>query len=101
LRSVKIPACGPVREIAIPPSAFTAIAVKAAAARSPVDRRRSNSRSVGCGDISRASLTKSSVTPAIAEMTATTWQPSRCVSMIRCATLRMRSGVPTEVPPYF
>src|ERR1700716_1041493 len=37
----------------------------------------------------------------MAEMTATTRQPSRCVSTRRAATLRIRFGLPTEVPPYF
>src|SRR5437660_1201280 len=43
-------------------------------------------------------LDQSSVTPAIAEITATRLQPSRCVSISRRATLRIRSGLPTEVP---
>ena len=38
---------------------------------------------------------------AIAEITPTTLQPSCCVSRSRRATFRIRSGVPTEVPPYF
>src|SRR5438045_3824772 len=47
LRSVKIPACAPVSEIAVPPSSFTAIAVRAAAACSPVESRMSSSRLIG------------------------------------------------------
>ena len=70
--SVTIPAAAPVNETALPPSAFTAIAVSALALCSPVARSTSISRSLGCGDISRASLIRPSVTPAIAEMTATT-----------------------------
>ena len=56
------------------------------AARSPVARRTSSSRAVGWGDIARESLINSSVTPAIAEMTATTLQPLFCVSMSLRAT---------------
>src|ERR1700674_914635 len=37
----------------------------------------------------------------MAEITATTLQPPCCVSIKRRATFRIRSGVPTEVPPYF
>src|ERR1700674_3228058 len=100
-RSVRMPASAPVSETAFPPSAFTAMAVSAMAASSPVARSASISRSAGCGEVSRASLIRLSVTPAIAEMMATTLQPLCCVSRRRRATLRMRSGVPTEVPPYF
>ena len=77
------------------------MAVSAIAANSPVASNASISRSVGCGEVSRASLMRLSVTPAMAEMTPTTLQPLCCVSRRRRATLRMRSGVPTEVPPYF
>src|SRR5207249_4575868 len=73
-----MPAWAPVNEMARPPRAFTAIAVKAVAVCSPVDKRMSSSRSVGCGDTLCASFTRLSVAPAIAEMTATTWQPVRC-----------------------
>src|SRR5438552_423657 len=100
-RSVRMPADAPLMETARPPSAFTAIATSALAACSPLASKRSSSRGVGCGETSPASLIKLSVTPAIAEMTATTRQPSRCVSKIRCATLQIRVGSPTEVPPYF
>src|ERR1700730_16736778 len=37
----------------------------------------------------------------MAEITATTLQPLCWVSIKRRATARIRSGVPTEVPPYF
>ena len=62
------------------------MAVSAMAACSPVASKVSSSRSVGCGEVSRASLIRLSVTPAIAEITATTRQPLRCVSMSRRAT---------------
>ena len=100
-RSVKIPACAPEIETALAPRVFTAIAIKAQAALSPVASKTSSSRFVGLGETSCASLINWSVSPAMAEMTATTRQPSRCVSTRRAATLRIRSGLPTEVPPYF
>src|SRR5205814_108683 len=100
-RSVRMPAAAPLTETARPPSALTAIATSALAACSPVASKRSSSRGVGCGETSPASLNKLSVTPAIADMTATTRQPSRCVSKIRRATLQIRVESPTEVPPYF
>src|SRR5215469_16005833 len=78
-----------------------AIAVSAIVVCSPVESSTSISRSVGCGATCRASLIKLSVTPDMAETTATTWLPANCVSRILRATLRIRSGVPTEVPPYF
>jgi hypothetical protein len=48
-----------------------------------------------------AILMRPSVTPDMAETTATTWFPSSRVRFMRAATLRMRSSEPTEVPPYF
>src|SRR5262249_31902249 len=39
------------------------------------------------------------VTPAIAEVITTTWCPWSRVRLMNCATLRMRSASPTEVPP--
>jgi hypothetical protein len=80
---------------------LTAIATSALAACSPVVSKRSSSRGVGCGETSPASLIKLSVTPAIADITATTRQPSRCVSNIRRATLQIRVESPTDVPPNF
>ena len=99
--SVTIPAAAPLSETALPPSAFTAIAVRALAPCSPVARSASISRSLGWGASSRASLIRPSVTPAIAEMTATTSWPALFVASKRSATRRMRSALPTEVPPYF
>ena len=37
----------------------------------------------------------------IAETTTTMSDPRRRARTTRCATARIRSGVPTEVPPYF
>ena len=42
-----------------------------------------------------------SVTPDMAETTMTRRWPALCDSATRLATLRMRSGLPTDVPPYF
>ena len=61
----------------------------------------SYSRGSGLGEISCASATSWSVTPAIAETTTTTEFPRFCVSTTRRATLRMRSAPATDVPPYF
>lgn len=98
---VTMPACAPVSETALPPIAWIAMAARAIVVCSPVERRTSISRSVGFGETSLASLIKESVTPDIAETMATTEFPSRCVSSRRLATLRILSGLPTEVPPYF
>jgi hypothetical protein len=98
---VTIPACAPVRETACLPKPEMAIAVRAIVVCSPVDSSTSISRSVGLGETSRASLMSPSVTPLIADTTTTTLCPASCVSMTRRATFTMRSGLPTEVPPYF
>ena len=102
-RSVEMPACAPVRDTALPPRALMAIAVRAIVVCSPVARSTSISRSIGSRsrETSLASLIRLSVTPDMADTTATTWLPARCVSKMRRAQLRMRSGFPTEVPPYF
>ena len=78
-----------------------AIAVSAIVVCSPVARSTSISRSLGFGETCLASLISESVTPLIAETTTTTWCPASCVAMTRRATFRMRSGLPTDVPPYF
>ena len=99
--SVVMPAWAPVNEIALPPRALIAIAVSAMLVCSPVDKSTSISRSVGWSESLAASSIRLLVTPDIAETTATTCLPSRCVLRMRAATLPMRSAVPTEVPPYF
>ena len=48
-----------------------------------------------------ASLSRRLVSPDIAETMTTTWCPCRCVARQRRATARIRSTVPTDVPPYF
>ena len=98
---VTMPAWAPVRETALPPILWIAMAVRAIVVCSPVESRTSISRSVGLAETSFASLIRESVTPDIAETTATTEFPARWVSSNRFATLVIRSGLPTEVPPYF
>ena len=68
---------------------------------SPVERRTSISRSLGWVHTSLESLINESVTPDMAETTTTTLWPACWVSITRCATFLIRSGLPTEVPPYF
>ena len=96
-----MPACAPVNDSAFAPRWFNAIASREMVVCSPVANSTSNSRSVGSSATSRASLSRPSVTPDIAETTTTTWFPARWVASTRRATWRMRSGVPTDVPPYF
>jgi hypothetical protein len=67
----------------------------------PVESNMSISRSFGSGWTSFASLISESVTPLIAETTATTLLPACCVANTRRATFLIRSGLPTDVPPYF
>src|ERR1017187_1103665 len=68
---------------------------------SPVDSMTSNSRPSGWGDTSLARVNNRLVSPLMAETTTTTWLPWAFQRAIRLATFRMRSGDPTEVPPYF
>ena len=95
------PTCGPVNEIARRPAAWIAMASSAMETCSPVASSISISRSGGSGSIWVASSTSSSVKSPIAETTATTRLPASAAVTIRLATARMRSGVPTDVPPYF
>ena len=68
---------------------------------SPVDATTSSSRGLGFPDSSFASASSRLVSPAIAEGTTTIWWPSRWNFATRRATLRIRSTLPTDVPPYF
>ncbi len=99
--SVRMPACAPVRDTAGTPAACRAIAVSAIVSCSPMASSMSISRESGCAWSALASAISLFVTPLRAETTTTSWCPCRCHSLIRCATLRMRSRSPTEVPPYF
>ena len=99
--SVTMPACAPVSETAGTSSECSAMAVSAMVVCSPVASSTSISRSLGKGMISLASLIRLSVTPLMAETTTTTWSPLARYLATRAATFLMRSGLPTEVPPYF
>ena len=68
-RSVKIPACIPVRETAGTPMACSAIAVRAIVSCSPTESSISISRSSGLGSSSLARDTRSLVTPDRADTT--------------------------------
>ena len=98
---VWMPAWRPVIEAASTPASCRAMVSRAIDCCSPVASSTSSSRSAGCPESSCAIRIRPSVTPDIAETTATTWLPSSRVRFMRAATLRMRSRVPTEVPPYF
>ena len=96
-----IPACEPVYEAARQPRAFTAIASSDIAIRSPAVSSMSSSRGSGVGVSSDAISRSSSVVSPIAETTTTTSLPASRAWATRSATWLIRSGDPTEVPPYF
>ncbi len=98
---VWMPAWRPVMETASTPRSCSAMVTSAIDCCSPVASSTSISRSLGLPERSLAILIRPSVMPDIAETTATTWLPSSRTRFMRAATLRMRSRVPTEVPPYF
>ena len=66
---------------------------------SPVDSRRSISRAGGFSLSAAASPTSSSVVLPMADTTATTRLPACLRAMRRLATIWMRSGEATDVPP--
>ena len=66
---------------------------------SPVERRRSSSRAGGFVLSVFASPTSSSVVFPIAETTATTSSPAFFLAMSLFATILIRSGDATDVPP--
>ena len=78
-----------------------AIAVSAAATCSPVAASTSISRAAGTASIWWARPRSRLVSPLIALTMTTTSLPAFCAASERRATLRIRSIVPTEVPPYF
>src|SRR3954471_15507471 len=99
--SVTIPACEPVREIALWPRSLIAIAHSAHEIRSPVESSMSISRGSGAVETSSAIDISSSVVFPRADRTATTrWPCSRAATIRRAARL-MRSASATEVPPNF
>ena len=69
--------------------------------RSPAVRSMSISRGWDRVETLRARPINSSVASPIAETTTTNSAPPRRVRTMRSATCWMRSGDPTEVPPYF
>ncbi len=96
-----IPACLPVKDCALWPSEWIAMAKSAMVTRSPVDMSMSISRGSGLSLTCAARLISLSVSPLMAESTTTTSWPSSLVRQTRRATFLIRSGLPTEVPPYF
>jgi hypothetical protein len=86
------------------PSACSASESKPTETCSPVQAIMSISRSTEglwlAGATSFASPSSRLVSPLIAEGTTTNWWPARAHLATRLATLRMRSVVPIEVPPY-
>src|SRR5256885_2100559 len=91
----------PRNDRALPPAARIASATRPTDTCSPVDTITSTSRSLGSSWISPTSLSSRLVSPDIADTTTATRWPWRAVATQRAATLRIRSIVPTDVPPYF
>ena len=81
-----MPACGPLRPIASPPSSCSAIDSSAEDTASPVDISMSSSRGRGEVVTSRVSAISSSVVLPIAETTATTRSPASARARTRLAT---------------
>ena len=100
-KSVKIPACAPVRETAFTPMASRAIAVRAIVSCSPTAKSISISRSSGSGFRVFARAIRSFVTPLLADTTTTTLFPASTKDLILFATFMILSVSPTDVPPYF
>ncbi len=84
--SVLMPICAPVRLIALAPSEWIAIAIKATLTCSPVESSMSISRAFGLSVICRARSMRWSVLWPIALTTITTWLP--CC----CARIALRGG---------
>ena len=96
-----MPACLPVKDCALYPSDWIAMARSAIVTRSPVDTSMSISRGSGFSLTWLARLISLSVSPLMAETTTTTSCPSSLARHTRFATFLIRSGFPTDVPPYF
>ena len=99
--SVIMPTCGPVKEQAGCPSAWSAIARSPIVTCSPVARSMSISRGSGVGVTAEASATRPSVVLPIAETTTTMRWPREADCATRLATFMIFSGSATEEPPYF
>ena len=101
LVSVTMPACEPVRLIALWPRSLMAIAHRAQLMRSPVESSMSISRASGAVETSSAIEISSSVVFPRADRTATTRWLCSCAATIRRAARLMRSASATDVPPNF
>ena len=99
--SVTIPACEPVKDSALWPKSWIAIAHKAHEMRSPVESSMSSSRASGAAETSPAIASSSSVVLPRAESTATTRAPASRRSTMRRAARLMRCASATDVPPNF
>ena len=99
--SVRMRTWWPSSETALPPSAWMASATSPTLTCSPVDAMTSSSRSSGIvGDL----LGQPEQAVGLARHRRDDDDhacPCRWVARQRRATLRMRSTLPTEVPPYF
>ena len=80
---------------------LSAIATSAHETISPVDSRRSTSRSTGEAATLRDSANRSSVESPMAEQTTTTPVSADFDAVMRRATPRIFSGSARELPPYF
>ena len=101
--SVRMPAIGPVREMADWPSDLKAIASNAMETCSPVVSSMSISRAYWYGSfvMPLARVMRSSVVSPIADTTMTIWSPG-CFSLSTLfATFMIFSVVATELPPNF
>ena len=98
---VMTPAWLPVKERAVKPRSWMAMATRAIEIRSPAVMSMSSSRGGGSGLTSWARSSSSSVVSPIAETTTQTSWPARRVSVIRLATRLMLSASASEDPPYF
>jgi hypothetical protein len=96
-----MPLWEPVKETASCPRSFTAMETRAIEIRSPAVKSMSISRGCDFSETLWARSRRSSVVSPIAETTTTRSVPARRVLTMRSATFWMRSGEPTEVPPYF
>ena len=99
--SVMMPIWAPVRLIALCPSEWMAIAIKATLTCSPVERSMSISRAGGSSVICLAKSTSTSVFLPMALTTITTWLPSFWARMAFRAAASIFLLSATLVPPNF
>jgi hypothetical protein len=91
----------PVYERAWSPRFSSASASSPIVTCSPVAAIWSNSRGLPRGCTDRASLSRRSVSPDMADTTTTTWWPCARAAATLPATCSILSTEPMEVPPYF